>query len=226
MRIRHLCYLFLAFVLGGLCAFLGRRWLHRSEIDNRVAKPPVVVEFAETNLPIVLINTDGKCKQMTQERSILAKMSIIYNGDNQLNYVDTIRHRNQCFEYEGYASIHVRGASSSGLDKKSFALRLVADDGTREKHSFFGWKKSSKWCLLAEHKDGSLIRDALTYELARPYFDFVPHLRHCEVVIDGVYQGVYLIAEKVSRDRLGIKKVDKNDAFCSGGYIIEKNRNI
>ena len=228
-NIKYLFCAILIFVLGGVCAYFGRRLIHQNKRQNqndiRIKNPPVVVELKETNLPIVLISTDGKQNQITRENSVLAKMCIIFNGDDELNYADTVSHRGQHVEYEGNTYIHIRGATSTEVDKKSYSLHLVTgSDGKGEKHALFGWKKSSKWCLLAEHKDGSLMRDALTYDLARPYFDFVPHVRHCELVMDGVYQGVYLIAEKASRDRLGIKKSDENDAFCSGGFLVEKNR--
>lgn len=228
-NIKYLFCAILIFVLGGVCAFLGRRLIHHNKRQDqnevRIKNPPFVVELKETNLPIILISTDGKQNQITRENSVLAKMCIIFNGDDELNYADTVSHRGQHVEYEGNTYIHIRGATSTEVAKKSYSLHLVTgSDGKGEKHALFGWKKSSKWCLLAEHKDGSLMRDALTYDLARPYFDFVPHVRHCELVMDGVYQGVYLIAEKASRDRLGIKKSDENDAFCSGGFLVEKNR--
>ena len=218
VRVKRLVYLALAFVLGGLCVFLVTRGLH-PKTENNVANPPIVVKLTETNLPIVLINTNGLCNRMTQVKTISAQMCIIHNGEGQLNYADTAAHHGQRMEFTGLADIHIRGTNSSALDKKSFSLRLK--DG---KSPLFGWKKSNKWYLLAEHRDGSLMRNALTYELARPYFDYVPHVRHCELVIDGVYQGVYLIAEKVSRERLGITKSDKNDASCSGGVLIKKSR--
>ena len=192
-NIKYLFCAILIFVLGGVCAYFGRRLIHQNKRQNqndiRIKNPPVVVELKETNLPIVLISTDGKQNQITRENSVLAKMCIIFNGDDELNYADTVSHRGQHVEYEGNTYIHIRGATSTEVDKKSYSLHLVTgSDGKGEKHALFGWKQSSKWCLLAEHKDGSLMRDALTYDLARPYFDFVPHVRHCELVMDGVYQ--------------------------------------
>ena len=217
-RMKHLGYLSLAFVLGGLCTFLVVRGL-RPKVVNNVANPPVLVKLTETNLPIVLINTNGLCNQMTQQKDIAAQMCIIHNGEGQLNYADTAAHREQRMEFNGFTDIHIRRTNSSMLDKKSYSLRLQ-----HGKCPLFGWKKSNKWYLLAEHRDGSLMRNALTYELARPYFDYVPHVRHCELVIDGVYQGVYLIAEKVSRERLEINKANHNDATCSGGILIKKSK--
>ena len=117
-RMKHLGYLSLAFVLGGLCTFLVVRGL-RPKVVNNVANPPVVVKLTETNLPIVLINTNGLCNQMTQQKDIAAQMCIIHNGEGQLNYADTAAHREQRMEFNGFTDIHIRRTSSSMLDKKS-----------------------------------------------------------------------------------------------------------
>ena len=81
--------------------------------EIRIKNPPVVVELEETNLPIVFISTDGKQNQITRENSVLAKMCIIFNGDDELNYADTVSHRGQHVEYEGNTYIHIRGATST-----------------------------------------------------------------------------------------------------------------
>ena len=87
-------------------------------------------------------------------------------------------------------------------------------------------KKSKKWCLLAVHRDGSMMRDILTYELSRPYFDYVPNAKYCEVLINGIYQGVYLLSEEVSRDRLGIKKLKGGNGDMLRGYLLEKDQDL
>lgn len=41
--------------------------------------------------------------------------------------------------------------------------------------------------LLAPFSDKSMMRDVLTIELVRPYSDFVPSARYCELILDGTY---------------------------------------
>jgi len=224
--------LFLAgclFAFGIAVSYAVYRVYRQNCIQNQnllhIANPPVIVELRETNLPIVSINTKGGLKSLSCGNSINSLVYIINNGEGQINYADTLQHTGQHFDFNGHAFIHCRGASSMLLDKKSFSIKLTTKkaDNKVEKE-LLGMNKSDKWYLLAVHKDGTMMRDALTYELARPYFDFVPQIRFCEVLIDGKYQGVYLLTESVSNDRLGLKKSDRNDDELLGGYILEKDR--
>lgn len=41
--------------------------------------------------------------------------------------------------------------------------------------------------LLAPFSDKSMMRDVLTFELVRPYFDFMPSVRYGELILDGTY---------------------------------------
>ena len=190
-----------------------------------VGNPPVTVEFKETNLPIVFINTNGELKSLRQGKSINSQICIVNNGDGQTNHTDTSQFTQQHVDFYGNASIHCRGEGSMKYDKKSFSIKLLSEaPATELKKGLLGMKSSDKWYLIAVYLDGTMMRDALTYELARPYFDFVPQVRYCEVVINGVYQGVYLLIEPVTKDLLGLEKFDKNDHELRGGYLLEKDR--
>ena len=183
-----------------------------------------MIEFKETNLPIVFINTNGKLKSLSQGKSINSQICIINNEDSR-NYADTSHYTGQRVDFYGNALIHCHGESSMSFDKKSFTIKLVAEKPTKKlKKRLLGMNKTDKWFLIADYRDGTMMRDALTYELARPYFDFVPQTRYCEVLMDGVYQGIYLLIEPVTKDQLGLRKSNKNDKELSGGYILEKDR--
>ena len=52
-----------------------------------------------------------------------------------------------------------------------------------------------QWRLYALSGDRSVIRAALTRVLARQLSPQLPKLRHCEVTLDGIYYGLYLIEE-------------------------------
>lgn len=86
--------------------------------------------------------------------------------------------------------------------------------------------KDDDWCLLSPYNDRSLIRNVLTFTLAQGYSEFVPKIRLCEVIIDGLYYGVFQLSEKVSRgdDRLNIKKPGDSGDELTGGYVVEKDR--
>ena len=51
------------------------------------------VELTETNLPIVFIDVDGET--ISRYERITARMKIINNGNDEINYVDTLTHKGQ-----------------------------------------------------------------------------------------------------------------------------------
>lgn len=199
---------FLSFI-----SFLG--WA-QVEDNYRSLLKDASVEIDKTNLPIVFIKVDGQ--MILREDYILAQMKIIHNGDGEFNYGDTIGHPNQKVDYEGFVALKYRGHSSfEQSDKKPFAFRtlkssiLPSDGGGKKKVSLLGMAKDNKWALLAPWTDRSMIRDVLSFNLARPWMDFVPDTRYCEVIIDGTYYGVFILVERVSQgsNRLNLK--DSNE---------------
>jgi len=192
--------------------------------------PPDVrdVKIGKTNLPIVFINTLGH--EMNREDRVSALMKIVSNPDG-VNYDDTIAHPNQIANYEGYIGIKYRGNSSfEDQKKKPYSFKLLTDSyengGKKLKKALLGMGKDDDWCLLSPYNDRSLIRNVLTFTLAQGYSEFVPKIRLCEVIIDGLYYGVFQLSEKVSRgdDRLNIKKPGDSGDELTGGYVIEKDR--
>lgn len=207
--------------------------MNAQQYDNYLSKlRDKSVKIDGGGLPIVFIDVKGK---MIQKNShILAYMKIIDNGEGNLNYSDTIAHPGQTVDYEGWVGIKYRGNSSfTQSDKKPFAIQTLTENittergGTKQKVKILGMGKDSKWAMLAPWADKSMIRDALAFELGRPWFDFTPHTRFCEVILDGTYYGVYVFTERVSG---GKKRLDLNDPGEDGGdltgdYLVQVDRN-
>ncbi len=197
--------------------------------DNYKPTSNTNVKLTRTNLPIVFMNVKGKTIQ--REERISAWVKIIDNGDGQYNYGDTIAHPGQTIDYEGYVGLKYRGNSSfNSSDKKPYSFRpldkSLEEGGKKQKVSIMGMGKDNDWALLAPFSDKSMIREVLTFELARPYFDYVPHAKYCEVVLDGTYYGVFIMAERVGK---GKKRLDLHDpgedaGDLTGDYHVEIDR--
>lgn len=182
-------------------------------------------------LPIVFIDVKGEMIQKSSH--ILAYMKIIDNGEGQLNYSDTIAHPGQTVDYEGWVGIKYRGNSSfSSADKKPYAIQTLKTNvttewgGEKKKVSILGMGKDNKWAMLAPWADKSMIRDALAFELGRPWFGFTPHTRFCEVILDGTYYGVYIFTERVSKGktRLNLHDPGEDNGDLTGDYLVEVDR--
>lgn len=187
----------------------------------------IVVDY--TNLPIVFIDTYGQ--EIKKNERISAKMKIV-NNSNNINYGDTIQYPNQNVDIDCWVGIKYRGNTSYTMSpKKPYSIKLlktpIEEGGEKLDASILGMGKDNDWCLLAPYNDRSLIRDVLTFELARGYLEYVPKARFCEVYLDGIYYGVYIICERVRRgkERLNIKKPGDAGDELTGGYLLEVDRN-
>lgn len=168
--------------------------------------------FTSSNLPIVVINTNGQ--EIVDEVKITADMGIIYNGEGVRNYFS-----DSFNNYNGKIGIEIRGSSSQQFPKKQYAIETRDTSGNDLKVSLLGFPKESDWILFAPYNDKSLMRDVLTYRIASDMGRYASRSKFCEVVLNGDYVGVYVLLEKIKRDanRVNIKKLEAPD---TSGYAV------
>ena len=206
--------------------------LNAQSYDNyRSTLRDATVKISDTNLPIIFIEVEGQ--MILKDQYILGHMKVIDNGQGQYNYGDTIAHPGQHIDYEGPIAIKYRGNTSfSNSDKKPLQIRtlktdLLPDDGgEKQKVSILGMGKDNKWMFIAPWADKVMFRDILSFELARPWMDYVPTVKLCEVFLDGTYYGVYGFGERVSKgkSRLDLHDPGADEGDLSGDYHVEIDR--
>lgn len=188
------------------------------------------VRIDSTNLPIVWIDVQGD--SIMRDERIGARMKIIHNGDGQLNYGDTVAHPGQHVDYEGYIALRHRGNSTyNNSPKKPYSIRTLDGPlrrgGSKKRVKLLGMGKDNNWALIAPYGDKSMIRDLLANELARPWMEYVPQGRLCELYLDGVYYGVHVLSEVVSKGkhRLDLTKPGTTGDALTGDYLMEVDCN-
>ena len=188
------------------------------------------VRIDSTNLPIVWIDVKGD--SIMHDDRIEGRMTIIDNGNGQLNYADTVAHPGQRIDYRGFITIRHRGNSTyNNSPKKPYSIRTLNGPlkrgGSKSKVSLLGLGKDNNWALMAPYSDKSMIRDVLAQELARPMMEYVPQGRFCELIIDGTYYGVHVLSEVVSKGkhRLDLTKPGTTDDALTGDYLMEVDCN-
>ena len=69
------------------------------------------------------------------------------------------------------------------------------------------------WVLYAPWSDKSLIRNVLTYKLSQEMGRYSARSKFCELWLNGEYQGIYVLMEKIKRDknRINISKLEENE---------------
>ncbi|MBQ9361897.1 MAG: CotH kinase family protein [Bacteroidaceae bacterium] len=155
--------------------------------------------FAQTEkLPVVYLTTDG--------------LSTTFNdGTFQLDSGAVMQ-----------ADIRWRGATSLKYQKKSYAIKLKDAAGDKLNVSLLGMRSDNSWILDAMTIDKARMRNRVSTDLwldfsRKPYY-FVkePELingtrgKFVEVYLNGSYEGLYCLTEKVDRKQLKLKKFKDN----------------
>ncbi|MCF8358086.1 MAG: hypothetical protein K9H26_04960 [Prolixibacteraceae bacterium] len=74
--------------------------------------------FTSSNLPIVLINTNGQ--EIPDEPKITADMKIIFNGEGERNAID-----DENYNYNGHVGIELRGNSSLSFNQAKKHIYVI-----------------------------------------------------------------------------------------------------
>ena len=180
------------------------------------------VNFTSSNLPIVIINTHGQT--IPDDPKITADMGVIDNGKGNTNNLTDAYNI-----YNGKIGIEIRGHSSQMFPKKQYGIELRDVFGNSIDVSLLGMPAESDWVLNASYTDKTFMRNVLAYKLANDMGRYASRTGFCDVVLNNEYIGLYILQEKVKRDknRVNIKKLESGDISgdaLTGGYIMKIDR--
>lgn len=180
--------------------------------------PPILTS---SNLPLIFINTNGQT--IIQNTKIMANMKVLNNPSGINNINDTT------FEYNNSVGIEIRGFTSAGFPKKSFSVETRNPDSTNLNVSLLGLPAENDWVFHGPYPDKSLMRNALMYHLGNTSGRWSPKTQFFELIINGSYNGVYTLVEKIKNDRnrLNLATLNPIDTIgdeLTGGYILKLDR--
>lgn len=123
--------------------------------------------------------------------------------------------RNCAMELKG------RGNASWSRAKKGYQIKLD------ERKNILSMGAAKKWILLPSPVDHALIRNAIGLDLAEQLgLDFTSQWRFVDVYLDGAYNGLYILSEKVEiyPNRIAIKSIDDTleAAIGQGNYLSDQ----
>jgi len=177
------------------------------------------LDYSTSKLPIVKVNTNGR--SIPDEPKIQARMGIIDNGPGAINHKD-----DPFTDYDGTIGIEIRGSSSQMFPKKQYAVETWTDAGADTSVSILGLPPEEDWVLYAPYSDKSLLRNVLAYKFSRELGWYAPRTLLVELYLNEQYKGIYVLTEKIKRDRhrVDISKLnpDENSGDdLTGGYIVK-----
>lgn len=180
-----------------------------------------------TNIPTIYLTVPDAIGKdinsvLTKDRSTNtaeyhnATIQVVDNNDPSACFTDEVQ-------------IKVRGNSTADDGKKPYRLKFGKDvkDAAgnvieSHKHDMLGTGFTTgpkrNWTLLTNHKDKSLLRNALTYHVGKAVgMDFCPGYKFVDLVINGEYRGNYQISDHVE---VGKNRIDIDE---DTGWFIETN---
>jgi len=174
---------------------------------------------SSSDLPLIFIDTKGK--HIPDNQKINVEMGAINNPDTGRNNITDLFNN-----YDGIIGIETRGSTSQSYPKKQYSFETRDSTGANNNVSLLGLPKENDWILYGPYDDKSLIRNAFEYKLANDLGWYASRTRYCELVLNGDYQGIYVLMEKIKRDknRVDISELNPEDISgeaLTGGYIIK-----
>lgn len=166
----------------------------------------------DDKLPQIYLNTNNK--EIPDEPKITAEIRIENKGN---------------ITHEGLIGIEIRGQSSQMFPKKQYGFETRDSANEDVDVSLLGLPEEEDWILHAPYSDKSLIRNALIYDLSRDIGRYASRLVFVELILNNTYDGLYILMEKLKRDkyRIDINKLKSNEnegEDLTGGYILKLDK--
>ena len=143
------------------------------------------------------------------------------SGINNLN--DTT------YEYDGKIGIEIRGFTSANYPKNNYTVETRTDTGTNRNVELLNMPKENDWVFHGPYADKSLMRNVLAYHLGNLTGKWSPLTRYFEMFLNGNYNGVYALVEKIKIDKnrcnlATLKATDIVGDQLTGGYLLQIDR--
>lgn len=188
-----------------------------------------------THLPIIKINTGGveiPGKPYYNSETGLTEHTLAADGSDTIAATTDIidgdgnNHLSDSATLSSNIRIRIRGNSSRHFDKKPYLLEFINPDGTNNDCEVMGMAAHHEWALHGPYLDKTLIRNYMWYNISGQIMDYAPNVRFCELILNGEYQGLYLMTETITAGddgaRLTLSTTEKRSTFS--GYILRHDR--
>lgn len=172
-----------------------------------------------SNLPIFKITTQ---EYIPDEPKVPGQLAILWNENGAPNLSTSSN-----YQLQTNIAIERRGQTSLSLfPKNGYGFELRDSEDNDIDLSLVGLPEEEDWILNGPYSDKTLIRNVLAMELANRTGSYNSRTRFIELILNDEYQGVYVLMEKIKRDknRIDIAKLTEEDIEgdeLTGGYVFK-----
>ena len=201
-------YLVLLILLSAISCS-GPEELDLTNIDNGVINFYDDIDETDDNVnknlfPTMRISTNFQ--EILDEPKINADL-LVLEGNSEKNYK---------------IGIEIRGSSSKMFPKKSYGIETKSSDWSEDLDvDLGGFPEEEDWILNGPYSDKSLIRNKLTFDLSNSIGYKASNTKFYNLFINEQSKGLYVLMEKIKRDknRVDLPAIEANS--IQGGYIIK-----
>lgn len=194
-------------VINGQKYIPGEKVDFRSPLEIKVlshekSKEYTVSVHSFTGLPVVWIETENRKSITSKEEYMKASFRLdedVVTRSAGSSFVDSV-------------NIKGRGASSwKQSPKKSYRLKFD------KKVSLLDEPKDKSWVLIANHFDKTMIRNMIAFYMGGlSNLDYTPKFHFVELMLNGCYDGTYMLGEKL---KISSNRINVGD----DGFLLEIN---
>lgn len=173
-----------------------------------------------TSLPLVSLTTADHVSRSSKSAGQFTLIDPLKRTDG--------RH----FVFTHRAGFRVRGASTSGYPKKSYAVEMWNDRNEEVDTTVIGFRRDGDVILDAAYIDYSRMRNRVLTDIWNA-IDSIPYAssneskengtvgHFVEVLLNGKYNGLYCLTDKIDRKKLHLKKlkINANGSYTQRGLL-------
>lgn len=201
--------------------------IQESDLPEKESSTVTAEEDFVTHLPLLVIETqeeipESKYWDETAEEWLPNK-AVVRGSLKYIQNEEGGNHTDDTPVFETNLLIRTRGRSSRSFDKKGYWMEFQDETFQQVRDiEIDGMVADSDWVLHGPYLDKSLVRNYLCYNLAGKMGLCSPNVRFCEVYINGSYEGLYVLTEKIKYNdegRINIEETEPKAASTS--YIVQ-----
>lgn len=190
-------------VIGVLLLHAGFFSCTQSDEDIIPDNQLPVEQAYTTGLPVLVVNTSGTPITSKEEWVRNAQLSLFMpNGEEVVHVTTSIRGRGN--------------VTWKRYPKKPFSLKL------QDRVGLLDMKPCKRWVLLANWGDRTLLRNDVTFEIARrTSLEWTPKGAPIELILNSTYMGAYYLCEKVQADTSRLCLTEEETLPSESDYLME-----
>ncbi len=197
-------------------------WLIPSVVGWALTFDTMVSTMTQQSLP--LVNLEFDTTMLNFQSFITGKITIAEHDSDS-----TIMSQYDCL-------VRMRGKTALFLPKKSFAVKLVDEYGEKLDANLLGLREENSWILDAMGIDRLRMRNRVCFDIWEEYshtmWDTSFGNRNgtvgtmVEVFVNGDYNGIYHLSDKINRQLLNLRKAKVNsDSTVTIKGVLYKGKN-